>query len=127
MENEMNIENFSVRGYVNMIDRIDMLEEDYGIDIPEESTIETQAITSLIRDSLLPAVLFHQFCYEDNYELVTRRSLNSKIGFPKSIYTSSKIQKQVITSIVTSLSYAGNGADINLSNSVGERVDMLRL
>lgn len=48
--------------------------------------------------------------------MVTRRLLSSKIGIPKSWFYNSKIQNKAISSIINSLSYTGNNANINLNH-----------
>lgn len=84
--------------------------------LPLESKTETYALLSLIRDKLVPVILFYQYLDIDNYKEVTRpklqENLSSFLEYFNYFKFPSTIQKFTAKELADSTSFLGSNIDL---------------
>jgi len=88
---------------------------------------QIRSLISLIRDKLMPAVLYFQYLEKDNFEIITKPELNGAVGFVKSFWVTNGVRNHVAKELVDCLNLVGKVAfsstNVNVTNCPGENGD----
>jgi len=78
---------------------------------------ETMALLSLVREKLLPAILFFQWIDDENYTSWTKPEVSKLSYFPFCLYEPAMIQRTVAAELTAIMNYTGGGVDA-INNSI---------